>query len=293
MVDRVLSVPNWSFARQSSLVREAAEVLGAFDVQVHFCAGDLDHNRTVTAFSGDPASVQAALMALARAVLDSVDLTRHTGVHPRIGGLDVCPFVPLGPVKDEASLKAWIEQGAAMFAEEFGVPVFLYERSERGRHEAALPELRRGGFGGLLTRALDPDFGPVVAHPRLGATVWGWRDFLVAMNVNLGSDDLAISRQIAQRIRNMRAEGDERMIGVRALGLPLLSRGQTQVSLNVTMPDSTPLDPILKFVADQASLARIHRAQFELIGVIRDRDLPGAQTLPHEPEQVISIQEGG
>ncbi|MGE3127475.1 MAG: hypothetical protein AB7F50_04120 [Fimbriimonadaceae bacterium] len=289
MVERILTVPNWSFARQTSLVREACELLDGHDVTVHFCAGDLDHNRTVTAFSGEPAPVHVALMALARMVLPSIDLTRHTGVHPRIGGLDVCPFVPLGPVLDPSAFKTWIEQGAADFADEFGVPVFLYERSEHGRHEAALPGLRRGGFGGLLGRALDPDYGPVVAHPRLGATVWGWREFLIAVNVDLMTDDLAIARLIAQRIRQMRAEGDERMIGVRALGLPLLSRGQTQVSLNVTMPDSTPLDPILQFVTEQATQARVKVARYELIGVMREGDIPGALTLPHEDRQIVAI----
>lgn len=292
MVNRVLAVPNWSFARQTSLLREACGLLAAHEVSVHFCAGDLDHNRTVTAFSGEPAAVMVALMALARAVLPSIDLTRHTGVHPRIGGLDVAPFVPLEPVPEPAEFKKWVEVGAAEFAEEFGVPVFLYEKSERGRHEAALPALRRGGFGGLLERALDPDYGPVVAHPRLGATAWGWRDFLIAVNVNLGTDDLSIARQIAQRIRHMRSEGDERMLGTRALGLPLLSRGQTQVSLNVTMPDSTPLDPILKFVGEQARLAHVTVVQHELIGVIREKDLAGARSVPYLPAQVVMEGEG-
>lgn len=289
MAARVLTVPNWSFARNSALVRQSRELLDASGVRVHFCEGDLDHNRTVTAFSGAQGTVGDALLGLARLVLPSVDLRRHVGVHPRIGGLDVCPFVPLGePGPDVlAGFAGWVERLAAEFAAEFEVPVFLYERSEKGRHEAELPALRKGGFGSLALRSLDPDYGPVRAHERLGATVWGWRDFLIAMNVNLADPDPALAKRIAKSVRALRAEGDPRMLGVRALGLPLPSRSLSQVSMNLTLPDLTPADPVIEYVSDAARKQGVGTAGSELIGVIRRRDLAGATRLPVRAEQVV------
>lgn len=270
-------------------MRECRATLDASGVAVHFFQGDLDHNRTVTAFSGPADQVGNAILSLARLVLPRIDLRKHVGVHPRIGGLDVCPLLPLGRPGPEAldEFSAWVDRCAAEFADEFGVPVFLYERSEKGRHEAELPGLRRGGFGSLAGLALDPDYGPVRAHERLGATVWGWRDFLIAMNVNLDEENPAAAKRIAQEVRAMRSEGDPRMLGVRALGLPLPSRGLSQVSMNLTLPDVTPVDPVVQFVLHRASLLGIAPAGRELIGVIRPRDVAQASLLPIEPSQVV------
>lgn len=289
MVERVLAVPNWSFARELSLARECRGLLDATGLTVHYCQGDADHNRTVTAFSGPATGVGDAVRALARLVLPRIDLRRHVGVHPRIGGLDVCPFVPLGHPGpgDLAAFSAWVDRSAAEFASEFEVPVFLYERSEKGRHEAELPALRRGGFGGLASRSLDPDYGPVRSHERLGATVWGWRDFLIALNVNLAEADAAAAKGIAKQVRAMRADGDPRMLGVRALGLPLPSRGLSQVSMNLTLPNVTPVDPVVQFVLDRASALGIAAAGRELVGVVRPRDVAQAGLVPIQPCQVV------
>jgi glutamate formiminotransferase len=283
---QVLTVPNWSLAREQGVVRQACEYLAASGVRVHYCQGDLDHNRTVTAFSGPAAEVGEALAGLSRQILPSIDLRRHVGVHPRIGGLDVCPFVPLGSFEPEA-FRAWVEERAAAFAEEFGVPVLLYERSERGRHESALPALRQGGFGRLAEKNLDPDFGPRSAHERLGMTAWGWRDFLLAVNVELRQPLPDLAKRIAKRIRDLRADGDMRMLGVRALGFPLPSRGLSQVSMNLTLPDITSADPVLEFVSQEAAKEGVGTEGYELVGVIRERDLPGASRLPYQPSQVV------
>jgi glutamate formiminotransferase len=286
---RVLTVPNWSFGRDRRLLADCRDLLEGAGVEVHFCESDVDHNRTVTAFSGPEAKVAACLDGLAERILPAIDLNRHIGVHPRIGGLDVCPFLPLhAPEPGEAeAFKAWIELWAAGFADRWSVPVFLYERSERGRHESDLPTLRKGGFGGLLERTLRPDFGPERAHPHLGATVVGWRDFLIAMNVNLRPAGSGAAESIAQGIRRLRADGDERMLGVRALGFQLASRELSQVSLNVTLPDLTPVDPIIEHVAQAAAQRGTEVAYTELIGVIRRKDLPGARLLVPRPEQVV------
>ncbi|MCW5937007.1 MAG: hypothetical protein KIT11_06865 [Fimbriimonadaceae bacterium] len=287
---RVLTVPNWSFGRDRRLLWACREALDSWQVKVHYCESDVDHNRTVTAFSGEQEVVEAVLYDLAHLVLPTIDLNRHVGVHPRIGGLDVCPFTPLEPIGGEdgrSRFLQWVESVASGLAEKFDLPVFLYEKSEKGRHEADLPGLRKGGFGGLLERELRPDYGPSRAHPLLGATVVGWRDFLIAMNANLKSSEPVAAKTIAASIRRLRSEGDPRFLGVRALGFPLASREASQVSMNVTLPDLTPVDPILEFIETMAGEMTVPPGFDELIGVIREADLPGATRLHPRPEQVV------
>lgn len=283
---QVLTVPNWSFGRDSDLLRKFRDVLELYGVHVYYVASDADHNRTVTAFSGEAREVGAALFDLCEMAFPRIDLNRHVGVHPRIGALDVCPFVtPWGCVPEE--MQSWVDSVAEQIAEAFEVPVFLYEKSEKGRHEADLPSLRKGGFGALLERELYPDFGPSEAHHRLGASVLGWRDFLIAMNIEFESDDVVFARSLAKRVRTLRAEGDPRFLGVRALGLPLPSKGHCQLSLNLTLPDLTPVDPVIEWVYEQAVARSLRVVGPELIGVIRDVDMEHATRLPVQREQVV------
>ncbi len=283
---RLTTVPNWSFGRDRDLLRRMRDVLDDSGARVHFAESDPDHNRTVTAFTHDAERLKDVLLRLCELAFDRIDLNRHVGVHPRIGALDVCPFVPLPDEPMGPAIELSLEF-AQKLAERFGVPVFLYEKSERGRHEAELPALRKGGFGGLLGRKLSPDFGPDEAHPRLGVSVVGAREFLIAMNVNLDRPEPDTARELAKEIRRLRGEGDPRFLGVRALGLPLASRGLSQVSLNLTMPDCTPVDPIVGWVRAEAGKRGVRVQGTELIGVIRRRDLPGAGTLRVRPEQVV------
>jgi glutamate formiminotransferase len=283
----ILAVPNWSFGRSKELLRKGQEVLDSRPVQVHFCSSDVDHNRTVTAFSADTMDVVAgALFDLCEVFMEGIDLTRHSGVHPRIGALDVCPFIP----HEIANMQGLIDEVdgiAEKFATAYGVPTFLYEKSEKGRHEADLPALRKGGFGGLLGKDLKPDFGPCQAHSRWGATVMGVRGFLVALNVNFPSTALANANSIASEIRRLRTDGDPRFLGVRALGLPLASQESVQVSMNITLPDVTPLDPIVEYVQDRGLDLGLGRGVTELIGVIREKDLEHASRILYRPEQVV------
>lgn len=285
----VLTVPNWSIGRERSVVRVVRDQLDDSGLDVHFCEADIDHNRTVTAFSGPHDLVQRTLFTIARTILPSIDLQRHIGVHPRIGGLDVCPFVPLSPrdTLDAEQLRAWIEDVAAQFADEFQVPVFLYEHSEKGRHSALLPILRRGGFGSLLDQELQPDYGPTRVHLHLGATVMGWRDPLVALNLNFSSENVDAAKSVAAFVRDQRRSGNPVFRGVRALGLQLPAQRLVQVSMNVTRPDETPLDPIIDAVETEAKRYRLNDPTVELIGVIRDVDLEHAVRVPFEPHQVV------
>lgn len=285
----VLAVPNWSFGRNRALAIQVEELLHQTPVTVHFCAGDVDHNRTVTAFSGDRMAVLEAIQVLARLIIPAIDLNRHMGVHPRIGALDVCPVIPLTRDENLESLLSDVESLGATLAQEFDLPVFLYEKSERGRHEADLPTLRKGGFGGLLGRELHPDFGPNHAHPEAGATVLGVREFLVALNMNF-QGELGRVKEIARALRHARQEGDERVLGLRALGLPLQSRQQVQVSMNLTLPNLTPIDPILEDLMLRGQKLGLQTVGPELIGVIRPRDLEGATRLPFAEAQVVDSE---
>ena len=263
---RVLTVPNWSFGRDQDLVKRFRECFPAPGLALHYLEADLDHNRTVSAFSGELPIVLEKLRELCGLALERVDLNRHVGVHPRIGALDVCPFVALPswnvpfPSLDES-----VRNFAEELAEMYELPVFLYEKSERGRHEADLPSLRKGGFGGLIGRVLNPDFGPRIAHPTLGVTIMGVRDFLIAFNVNLGTENVLLARQFAKKMREGREAGDSRFLGVRALGFPLQTRSLSQVSINLTLPDLTAVDPIVEWVQRQASDVEVSVKSTELI----------------------------
>jgi len=287
---RLLAVPNWSFGRDKRLLGKFREALEAQGVEIHFLESDVDHNRTVSAFSGDEHAIYESMVALCDLAFDRIDLSKHVGVHPRIGALDVCPLVLLPHEIDPDALEmalALAERIAAAISSRYDLPVFLYEKSERGRHEADLPSLRKGGFGGLIGRTINPDFGPHRAHPRLGVAVVGVRDFLIAFNVDLQTSDPSICRTIARRMRERRAEGDPRFLGVRALGFPLASRECTQISVNVTLPDLTPIDPIIEWIMKRLATQKVPILETELIGVIRNQDLPGATRLPHKKGQVI------
>ena len=287
---RLLAVPNWSFSVEPELLGAFRSAMDATGVQCHFAAGDIDHNRTVTAFSGEAAAVDAALRRMAEAAFQVIDMATHQGVHPCVGALDVCPLIPLDPTPEgQFEAKALAERLAADFAQTYDLPVFLYEHSERGRHEADLPSLRKGGYEGLATRELRPDFGPKYPNARLGATILGVRDFLIALNVDLAHPEPATARAIARTLRDVRQEGDTRLLGVRALGFPLRSRGQCQVSLNLTLPDLTPIDPVVEWIVQQAAERAVDVAGTELIGVIRERDLATATHLRVDPAQIVRI----
>jgi glutamate formiminotransferase len=289
---RLLTVPNWSFGREKALLRQFREILANPLVTLHYCEADVDHNRTVTAFSGEEDVVANMILRLAMACFDTIDLNKHVGVHPRIGALDVCPFVILEPDSQRGNVQlmnalAVAENLAGRLAATFELPIFLYEKSERGRHEADLPSLRKGGFGALLGQELRPDFGPSHAHPRLGVTVLGVRDFVIAFNVNLMTEDVDVAKTLARQIRQMRIEGDSRMLGVRAMGLPLASKGYVQICLNLTLPNLTPVDPIVDWIYEQVTRVNIKIAGAELVGVIRSEDVETASHLPIYPAQIV------
>ncbi len=193
-----------------------------------------DHNRSVISFVGEPGPVKQAALASSAKAVELIDLNKHNGEHPRMGAVDVVPFVPLsGATMDDCIALA--KDFSKEFAERFHVPVFLYEEAASTPERRNLADVRAGEFEGLRDKigrdpAKKPDFGPDKIHPTAGATAIGARELLIAYNVNLGTNDLAIAKKIAHQLRAK----DGGLSYVKALGFELKERGIVQVSMNMT-----------------------------------------------------------
>jgi glutamate formiminotransferase len=259
-------VPNVSEGRDAARLRELADTVeksGARLVDVH---SDVDHHRSVFTFLGAPAVVERAALALARLAVASIDLRRHAGVHPRIGAVDVVPFVPLGglPMADAVAVARRV--GHALAAET-GVPVFFYEEAAIVPGRRDLPELRAGGFERLAERLADPrwrpDAGPAAPHASAGAAVIGARRPLIALNAMLDTADLAGARAVAAAIRERSPGG---LPAVRALGVMLPSRGIAQVSMNLLDHRRTPPRAVMARLQGETASRGLRVAGYELVG---------------------------
>lgn len=249
-------VPNVSVGRDHSLVAQFALACGPSLLDKHF---DPDHDRsvfTLAALSIDP--LQAAVRSLALAVAESVDLRQHGGVHPRIGALDVVPFVALSESdRDQAEAVEAARSFGDWIASTLHVPVFLYDQADRlGR---TLPSVRAECF-----RGRSPDFGPNSPHRTLGAVAVGARRPLVALNCILNTGKLAVAQSIAHEIR----ERDGGLVGVRALGLYLEGRGVAQVSMNLVDLSQTGVTEVIEGVEVLAALNGVMIDEIELVGLI-------------------------
>jgi glutamate formiminotransferase len=287
---RVLTVPQWSFGRDRVLLASFSDLLAESNCKTHYCASNVDHNRTVTAFSGEFDEVVSIIEKMAEICLPSIDLNRHTGSHPRIGALDVCPFVPLdfeSTIESELQLRNYVHQIEKKIAAKFGIPVYLYEKSEENSQESELPSLRNGGFGGLIGRRLCPDFGPQVAHPQWGVATVGVRDFLLSGAVNLRNDDGAQARRIARLIRYARMEGDERFMGVRVMALAMPTLEQMQIKFDLTMPNQTQVDQVIDLILREATCNGATLGGTELFGAIRPQDVPYASRVKIDENQIV------
>lgn len=249
-------VPNVSEGRRRDVVEQLAAACGAPLLDVHV---DPDHNRSVFTLVADAAEdVEAAAVRLADAVAHSVDASWHEGVHPRLGTLDVVPFVALsGTPEARASAVRTAQYFAGWLGDTLDVPTFLYDEADP--QERLLPRLRRDAFVRRM-----PDYGPSEPHPKLGATAVGARPPLVAINCELDRADVDLARRIADDVRE-RGGG---LPGVRALGFELPSRGQAQVSLNVTDLEATGVEEPCADVARAARAAGADVARIELVGLM-------------------------
>jgi glutamate formiminotransferase len=249
-------VPNVSEGRRREVLDALSDACGSALLDRHV---DADHHRSV--FTLASPATEDAVRALARAVADRIDLSDHVGVHPRLGALDVVPFVALAGSTLTDAVDAARAFGAWM-ADVLGVPVFFYDAADTERR--ALPAARRDAF-----TARAPDVGPSAPHPALGAVAVGARDPLVAVNCELARDDLALARDIATRVR----ERDGGLPGVRALGLHLDSVGRAQVSMNLVALERTGLQDACRAVEALARAAGTAVGRVELVGLLPASEL--------------------
>lgn len=268
-------VPNLSEGRRPELLaRYAAAARETPGVYLLDASADASHNRSVLTLAGHAVPLGDAVLALVEAAIETIDLRTHRGEHPRVGAVDVIPFIPLGATP-MAVCTALAEVTGSKIAERFGLPVFLYERAARLPERRRLEDIRRGQFEGLVAKMAQPewipDFGPTSPHPTAGAVIVGARPFLIAWNVNLATDRLDVAKAIAARVRE-RGGG---LPCVKAIGVSLIDRGIVQVSMNLTDFSQTPIQAVVDRVTAEAAQRGVSVVESELIGLIPAAALAG------------------
>lgn len=253
-------VPNYSTADPGVVDRLIAVMEAVNGVAVLHRTSDADHGRSVITLAGEGESVREAAVRATGEAVRWIDLRRHTGVHPRIGATDVVPFVPLAGSTMHDCI-ALARQAGQQIWERFEIPVYFYEQAARRASCQNLAAIRKGG--------IPPDLG-VQPHRSAGATAVGARRFLIAYNVNLGTPNVAIARQIAARIR----EANGGLPKVKALGLYLASRNQAQVSMNLVDFETTSVDAAFAAVRNEAQSLGTEALSSELIGLIPEAAIP-------------------
>ncbi len=260
-------VPNISEGRDRERVREIADAVRATPgVRLLDVSSDASHNRSVLTLVGDAAGVRAAVATLFDAAVPRIDLTRHQGEHPRMGAVDVVPFIPIRGASVEDCVALSREVGGAI-ASRHGIPVYLYEDSASSELRRNLAEIRKGEFEGFPEKMKDPawspDFGPASPHPTAGVVAVGARPPLIAYNINLGTRDLRVADTIARSIRHI--GGGFRF--VKAMGVELADRGQVQVSINMTNFKKTPLHRVFECVKSEAERYGVPIVGSEIVGL--------------------------
>jgi len=238
-------------------------------------SSDPDHNRSVFTLAGEPGPLERALLGLYAATLAEIDLARHDGVHPRLGAVDVVPFVPLAGAR-MADAVTIARRLAAEVARRFELPVYLYGEAASDPARARLADLRRGGTAGLAERMVRPewrpDFGPARVHPAAGVTAIGARFFLVAFNALLDTPDARVARRIARRVR----ASSGGLPAVQAIGLHLPSRALAQVSMNLVDYRRTSIPAALAAVEAAARELGAAVVSTEIVGMAPAAALAGA-----------------
>ena len=261
-------VPNFSEGRRPEVVEALIEVIAAVPgVTLLDHEMDADHNRSVLTFAGEPEPVIEAAVRVTQRAAERIDLTQHSGQHPRMGATDVVPFVPVDGVTLEEC--AEFARVAGRRIGELGIPVFLYEAAATRPDRVTLSDVRRGEFEGLRERIgrdpdRKPDFGPERIHPTAGATAVGARRFLVAFNANLNTGDVRVAKAVAAAIR----EQSGGLKNVRALGFSIEGGRRAQVSMNLVNTEATPIHRVLALIRDEAARRGAAISGCEVVGLI-------------------------
>ena len=261
-------VPNISEGRRRDVINALADTLRAVPgLRVLDVQSDAAHNRSVFTLAGTADAMKAGLPKLFEGALAAIDLRTHKGEHPRLGAVDVVPFIPIEGVTMDACV-ALAKAIAADVAARFALPVYLYEDASANPARKNLEDIRRGEFEGLAAKmaqpAWAPDFGPATPHATAGATVIGARMPLIAYNINLATDRLDVAKKIAAAIRM--SSGGLRF--VKAMGIPLTDRGIVQVSMNLTNYEKTPIYRVFDLVKREAARYGVQVLESEIVGLI-------------------------
>jgi glutamate formiminotransferase len=285
-------IPNVSEGRRPDVVAGFADAIRAVPgVRLLDFSSDASHNRSVLTFVGDANGVEQAVLALFERAVAAVDLRAHKGEHPRLGAVDVVPFVPIEGVTMDECVALAKKVGAAV-AERFKLPVYLYEEASANPARRNLEDIRRGEFEGLAakmaTRDWTPDYGPAAPHPSAGAAVIGARMPLIAYNINLATDRIDVAKKIAAAIRH--SSGGFRY--VKAAGFKLEGRGIVQVSMNLTNYEKTPIFRVFEVVKREADRYGVRILESEIVGLIPSAALNAAaefylQIDGFKPDQVL------
>jgi glutamate formiminotransferase len=262
------SIPNISEGRRSDVIVRITESLQAVaGLRVLDVQSDASHNRSVFTLVGDTGPLKEGILRLYEETLAVVDLRQHSGEHPRLGAVDVCPFVPIEGITMEQCV-ALAKDVGAIVGERFGLPVYLYEEAATNAARRNLEDIRRGEFEGLAAKMAQeswaPDFGPRTPHASAGATVIGARMPLIAYNINLATDRLDVAKKIATAIRM--SSGGFRF--VKAMGIPLADRNIVQVSMNLTNYEKTPIFRVFEVVKREAARYGVQVLESEIVGLV-------------------------
>lgn len=260
-------VPNFSEGRDPAFLRELELVLERHPVKVLDLSMDADHNRADCTFLGTPDAVEECADAVTARAVELIDMRGHTGSHPRMGAVDVVPFVPVRGVTMAEAVEIARRFGTR-FAERHGIPVFFYEEAAASEARRNLADVRRGEYEGMADKLADPDWtvdaGPQALNERSGVTAVGARMPLIAFNVNLGTSDLAVAKAIANAVRH-RTGG---LRHVKAMGLEVADTGLVQVSMNLVDFRGTPIHRALELVKVEAARYGVAVRECELVGLV-------------------------
>ena len=261
-------VPNFSEGRDLEKVEKIANAFRAKEgVKLLDYSTDKDHNRMVVTVVGEPESLKKAVIEAIGIAVEIIDLNHHKGQHPRMGAVDVVPFIPIRNVSMEEAISL-SKEVAKEVADKYNLPVYLYEKAASAPHRENLAAIRKGEFEGLIDKMQlpewKPDFGPAQPHPTAGATVIGARMPLVAYNVNLNTDKLEIADAIAKKVRFL--GGGLRFC--KAMGVELTDRGIVQVSMNLTDYTKTAIYRAHELVRIEANRYGVSVVGAEIIGLV-------------------------
>lgn len=267
MAKIVECVPNISEGRNLEIVEAVVDQVRAVKgVTLLDYSSDPSHNRSVITFIGNPEGVKEAAVGVAKKAAELIDLTKHQGEHPRMGAVDVIPFIPIKEM-DVAECIELSKEVAKRVWEEAKMPVFLYEDSATAPHRVNLAAIRKGQFEGMAQKVQEeqwqPDFGGRTIHPTAGVVAVGARMPLIAFNINLSTSDVEIASKIAKIIRRSSGGFD----CVKALGVMLEDRNIAQVSINMTNFHKTPLYRVLEITKAEAARWGVHVVGTEIIGL--------------------------